>query len=68
MNNQKTNIGNNFKNKNWDKKQKEFEEIFKRETKNLRDELISILDKASSNIDNYLVNWLDNLNKFILKI
>ena len=44
--------------------QKEFEETFQTETKNLKDELINTLDKESSSIDIYLVKWYDNLNKF----
>ena len=64
---QKPNIGSNLKNKKWEKKQKEFKEAFQTEAKNLKDKLITILDKASFNISNYLKECNDNLDKFYSK-
>lgn len=61
---QKSNIGKNLKNKKWDKIQKEFEETFENETKNLKTLLIDELDKASQNIADYLGKCYDNLDKF----
>ena len=51
-------------NKKWDKIQKEFEETFENETKNLKDQLVSALDIASQNIADYLAQCYHNLDKF----
>ena len=61
---QKSNIASNLKNKKWKEIQKEFEDIFEKETKNLKNELVEALNIASENIKNYLDKCYDNLDKF----
>ena len=60
---QKSNIMYSLKNKSWDKIQKEFEETFEKENKNLKNELIKALDTASTNIKNYLDQCYNNLDQ-----
>ena len=64
---QKSNIVSNLKNKNWESIQKEFEEIFEKETKELKNQLMSTLDKTSKNIKNYYDNCYVILNRFYAK-
>ena len=64
---QKNKIVSNLKNKNWESIQKEFEEIFEKETKELKNKLISTLDKASSNIKKKYDNCYRILNRFYAK-
>ena len=64
LNEQKNNLEKNLKNKKWDKIQKEFEEIFEKDTNILKSELLETLEKASKNIAEYLSECYDNLDNF----
>ena len=64
LSDQKNNIGKNLKNKKWKEIQKEFEEIFEKDTQNLKTELLDALEKASNNIAEYLSDCYNNLDNF----
>ena len=61
---QKSQIRTNLEKKNWDKVQEQFEITFKKETNGLKDELLSTLEKSSKNIEKYLNQCYDLLDKF----
>lgn len=64
LSDQKAKIKENLKKKKWDKIQKSFEEAFRDNTNTLKDELLSALEIASTNIQKFLTQCYDHLDKF----
>ena len=64
---EKSDIINNLKNKKWSVIQKGFEDIFQKETRELKSQLLTTLKEASKNIKNYYDQCYNKLDQFYLK-
>jgi len=64
---QKANIGESLKKESWKKIQTNFEETFKEKTKNLKDQLNDVIEKASNNVQEHYSKCYELINQFYAK-
>ena len=66
LQNAKNNIESSLQKNNWEKVQKNFEEIFKEKTKTLHNELLNTLESCSNNVDNHYRQCFNLLNQLYI--